>query len=133
MASGFGVVDGGVGGQRDELALHDAAGGLLVVPQQVADVGGEPRWNCLEEALDLLPWQLGEEVGRVIRLERGQYATEAGLRQGVEERLAGLVAEQAQHGGGARGLEMGEEARAQVVVLDRVEQLGGVGRVQAPH
>ena len=77
-----GVVDGRVGGQRDELALHDAAGRLLVVAQQIADVGGEARRNRLQQALDLLARQLREEVGGVVGLERASRTRGGAPRAG---------------------------------------------------
>ncbi len=127
------VVDGRLGRERDELALHDAAGRLLVVAQQVADVGREPRRDGLQEPLDLLARQLRQEVGGVVGFERRDERPQARVGERVEERVPRLVTEEAQDRRGALRLELREESRADVVLFDRVEQLGGVGRVQALH
>ncbi len=127
------VVDGGVGRELDELALHDAAGRLFVVAQQIAHVGGQSGRDRLQQPLDLLARQLRQQIGGVVRLERRQHAAETRLGKGVEQRLAHLIVQQAQHGRRARRLEVREEAGAQIVFLERVENFRGVGRVEPAH
>jgi hypothetical protein len=112
--------------QRDELALHDAAGRLLVVAEEVADVGGEARRNQLQQALDLLARELREEVGGVVGLERRDEGPQA--RRGAS-RSASRAWSKRLRTAAARCVSSWAKRLARVSSSDRVEQLGGVGGV----
>jgi hypothetical protein len=110
--------------------LHDAAGRLLVVAHQVANVGRKSRRDRLQQPFDLLARQLRQQVGGVVGLERGQERAQSRLGQAIEQGVAGLVAEQAEHRRGLWRCEVGEQAGPEIVLLDRVEQLGRVRRIR---
>ena len=60
--------DGGVGGEDDRLGRHQTAGGVGRVAEEHAHVVGLLRLHQLEQVLTALVGELGDQVGRVVRL-----------------------------------------------------------------
>ncbi len=85
----------------------------------------------VQQPLDLVARQLAEDVGRVVGFERRDDRLQARFGHAVEELLERRLADEAQHRCRVRHLELAEEADAELVVVERVEELGGVRGMQA--
>ena len=127
------------GGQDHRLGRHHAAGGVLGVGEQPADVLGLVRLHQLQQLLRLLRRQLAEQVRRVVGRHRLEDVGRSLLREEAEDLdlvVLGqllqdvrelLVVEGGRHLGSALGRQLvqhaGEVGRAEL--LERREQVRG--------
>jgi len=127
------VVDGLANGPElgcgQHLALHQAAGGLVLVGQAALDgrpVVGVHRRQHLGALLAL---QVVDDVGRVVGVELFQGAGQGRRMNRVEDLLAQVVVQFGQHLGEGLRIETGNDLLAVV----RVEEAHQVGHVLRPQ
>ncbi len=121
--------DGGVRRQDHRLRRHHAAGRLLAVDHQAADLGGVLALHQLEQLLGGLGREVGDQVGGVV----GRHLLEdVGGALGVEvlEDLdLVLLGQLLQHVGQPLVVERGHHLAAPLR-RELVDDVGGVGRAQ---
>ena len=123
------VADGQVLGHRDQLALHQAAGGFLRIGQRAFDRRAVFRLHLGEDRLLVRVVEVLDQLDRVVGIELlGDFGHRFG-RQGLDHVLADVVVE---FGDDLAGHQVGDgrSQRAALVGFEQFEQVGDVGRVE---
>jgi hypothetical protein len=115
----------------DQLGRHDAAGRLLVVVQQLAEGAGFDLRQRGEDARLLLGRQPADQVDGVVVRQLGDDLRDAARLERAEDRFRVLVLlDLGERFGGDVGGQQLEHAHLLVDVVQLLEEVGDVGRVQ---
>ena len=107
-----GVTDRCRGGQGDKLRGHDAAGGIVLIPQQVTNRLLLLDAHQAQELLGLLVIELVDQIGGVVRVHHGQHRRCVGVGQALEHLGHKLVVIELRDGlGGLCRIELREHLR----------------------
>ena len=125
-----GIADRRRGGQRDKLRGHDAAGGVVLITQQVTNRLLLLDAHQAQELLGLLVIELVDQVSCIVRVHHGQHRRCVRVGQALEHLGHKLVVIELRDGlGGLGGVELREHLRTQARV-ELLDDVGNVGRVQ---
>ena len=125
-----GIADRRRGGQRDKLRGHDAAGGVVLIAQQVTNRLLLLDAHQAQELLGLLVIELVDQVGGVVRVHHGQHRRCVRVGQALEHLGHKLVVIELRDGlGGLGSIELCKHLRTQARV-ELLDNVGDVGRVQ---
>ena len=125
-----GVTDRRRGGQGDKLRGHDAAGGVVLVAQQVTNRLLLLNAHQAQQLLGLLVIELVNQVGGVVRIHHGQHRRCVRIGQALEHLGHKLVVIELRDGlGGLGSIELRKHLRTQARV-ELLDNVGDVGRVQ---
>ena len=125
-----GIADRRRGGQRDKLRGHDAAGGVVLVAQQITNRLLLLDAHQAQELLGLLIIELVDQVGSVVRVHHGQHRRCVGIGQALEHLGHEFVVIELRDGlGGLCRIELGEHLRAQARI-ELLDDVSDVGRMQ---
>ena len=125
-----GVADRRRGGQRDKLRGHDAAGGVVLVAQQITNRLLLLDAHQAQELLGLLVIELVDQVSCIVRVHHGQHRRCVRVGQALEHLGHKLVVIELRDGlGGLGSIELRKHLRTQARV-ELLDNVGDVGRVQ---
>ena len=125
-----GVTDRCRGGQGDKLRGHDAAGGVVLIPQQVTNRLLLLDAHQAQELLGLLVIELVDQVGCIVRVHHGQHRRCVRIGQALEHLGHKLVVIELRDGlGGLGSIELRKHLRTQARV-ELLDNVGDIGRVQ---
>jgi len=123
------VADHHMFGHRDKFALHDAAGGFLLVGEGALDRGAILGIQFRQDRLLLALFEILDDRDRVIGVELfGQVGNLAGIER-LDHVLADMLVHLGEHVGADQIAKRFGQRRA-LVGTDQLEQIGDVGIVE---
>ncbi len=123
------LADAAALGDRDELALHQAAGGFLGVAERGFDIGAIGGGQRGKDALLLVVLEILDDGDGVVGVELGEHVGDGAGRHGGKDVLADIVVEFGDDLG-IEGVADGAGERGAVVLGDHREEFGDVGGAQ---
>ena len=116
-------------GHRDQVALHQAAGGFLRIAQRLLDRGAVVRLHRAEHRLLVVAVEVFDERDRVVGLELPGDVRDLLRLHFVEQALADVIVHFREHVGPDDSGERFHQAFA-LVARGKFDQIGDVGGVQ---